>query len=578
MNTKILIKKASISTSIALSLKNRFLTKSAEEPNYSGSDLDPNPSILKNLRNTALHNDFFFEDGNYLNAGLYGAGAGGIIGALVNAARGKNILTGALIGAGTGGALGAGGKYLSDNYLKPELLKGWQADVKNDSKIVHPAWGEPEFKENGRDYWYPNKPQPPVKTPLSSNIPIANSTPQQQPTVSETKITNTPPKSSIVQLPIGSAELDNPILPDVTTQDELEMILDGVENNIKQPMSLKERFEENQRNLINKAKRKLYMVNKWAPFNKTQKLKAIYGPTATTDKHVATRASTNARLTREWAANEQTQELRKQQEELRQTQNKALENARNMGNSYPIIFTNANGEWHVENHPELEHPVELPKDSYRWYQIAPPDDDYNGIGIQGLDIPDIQYNSILDNNDSARLDIPEDYYTRQEFNELDTSAKHMAQFQKDYDNANSTEERIELMQNNQELADKYNKYKANYEKETGQNYVNPYLDTTPFTDINQIQPPKFTGNKRKPIFAPVTQEPIKQYMPVWSKSMQAQLDDLAFRVAQQTTTGGDGLLDNLEEQEYEYLKKEYQKVHKKQYKNPFLDQSVPEWL
>lgn len=178
MNTKILIKKASISTSIALSLKNRFLIKSAEEPNYSGSDLDPNPSILKNLRNTALHNDFFFEDGNYLNAGIYGAGAGGIIGALVNAARGKNILTGALIGAGTGGALGAGGKYLSDNYLKPELLKGWQADVKNDSKIVHPAWGEPEFKENGRDYWYPNKPQPPVitKSPVTTPTSTITST------------------------------------------------------------------------------------------------------------------------------------------------------------------------------------------------------------------------------------------------------------------------------------------------------------------------------------------------------------------------------------------------------------------
>ena len=56
--------------------------------------------------------------GDYALAGGVGAGGGAIIGALVNAARKKNMLSGALAGAGIGGVAGLGYQGVKD------LLKG----------------------------------------------------------------------------------------------------------------------------------------------------------------------------------------------------------------------------------------------------------------------------------------------------------------------------------------------------------------------------------------------------------------------------------------------------------------------
>ncbi len=66
----------------------------------------------------------------YLTPGLIGTGIGGIVGALVQAARQKNILLGAGIGAGMGGLAGIGGKYINDKHIYPKIL-----DAYNESPI-----------------------------------------------------------------------------------------------------------------------------------------------------------------------------------------------------------------------------------------------------------------------------------------------------------------------------------------------------------------------------------------------------------------------------------------------------------
>lgn len=106
----------------------------------NGSFLDPNPGFFKGVRNSYLKNNFFANEGDYLKSGLIGLGAGGIIGALIQAARGKNLLSGALVGGGIGAGLGAGGKYLSDKYIYPKAIESAQKDTLADLMVMreHP--------------------------------------------------------------------------------------------------------------------------------------------------------------------------------------------------------------------------------------------------------------------------------------------------------------------------------------------------------------------------------------------------------------------------------------------------------
>ena len=183
MNKEVLIKRASISTNITLNIRKRYRIKTAEEsgePEYWGSDLDKNPSLFKGWRNNYLKNDFFFNDGSYDTAGLWGAGIGGVVGSLVNLARGKNLLTGALVGAGVGAGIGAGGKYLNDTWIRPKILEGWQRDVEHDANIAHPEWGGVEFEDNGRDYHPKNN----TLNNVPPQLPGEVSTPPQPPSPS----------------------------------------------------------------------------------------------------------------------------------------------------------------------------------------------------------------------------------------------------------------------------------------------------------------------------------------------------------------------------------------------------------
>lgn len=58
----------------------------------------------------------------YAMIGLGTAGAGAALGALIAAARKKNILAGSLIGGASGAGLGLAGKYVNDKYIYPKSL------------------------------------------------------------------------------------------------------------------------------------------------------------------------------------------------------------------------------------------------------------------------------------------------------------------------------------------------------------------------------------------------------------------------------------------------------------------------
>ena len=103
---------------------------------FHGGRFDPNPSLFKSLRNYYVSSPFWRSDGGYLRSGLVGAGITGIIGALIQAARGKNLLSGALVGAGIGAGLGAGGKYISDKYIYPKALEGLRKDELADASLL----------------------------------------------------------------------------------------------------------------------------------------------------------------------------------------------------------------------------------------------------------------------------------------------------------------------------------------------------------------------------------------------------------------------------------------------------------
>ena len=76
----------------------------------------------------------------YLPYALGSAGAGALIGALINLVRKKSVLSGALVGGGIGAGLGAGHKYLMDNnesyaknnFIEPAFQRGIKAY--NDAK------------------------------------------------------------------------------------------------------------------------------------------------------------------------------------------------------------------------------------------------------------------------------------------------------------------------------------------------------------------------------------------------------------------------------------------------------------
>lgn len=81
--------------------------------------------------------------GDYAMAGGIGAGGGALIGALINYARKKNMLSGALAGAGVGGVAGLGYQGIKDLLKKsPEVLttKGnkdfWNKINDDDSRTV----------------------------------------------------------------------------------------------------------------------------------------------------------------------------------------------------------------------------------------------------------------------------------------------------------------------------------------------------------------------------------------------------------------------------------------------------------
>lgn len=72
-----------------------------------------------------LSNSIAKPEFGYMTPGLATAGIGAAIGALIQAAREKNILAGAGIGAGIGGIAGLGGKYINDTYIYPEIEKAY---------------------------------------------------------------------------------------------------------------------------------------------------------------------------------------------------------------------------------------------------------------------------------------------------------------------------------------------------------------------------------------------------------------------------------------------------------------------
>lgn len=76
-------------------------------------------------RHSYLSNSVAKPEFGYMTPGLATAGIGAAIGALIQAAREKNILAGAGIGVGIGGIAGLGGKYINDTYIYPEIEKAY---------------------------------------------------------------------------------------------------------------------------------------------------------------------------------------------------------------------------------------------------------------------------------------------------------------------------------------------------------------------------------------------------------------------------------------------------------------------
>ena len=85
--------------------------------------LDTDPEFRKSLAYKYLNNSLARDAGipQYAVSGLAGAGVMGAIGALIQAARKKNVLKGALIGGGIGAGIGIGGKYINDKYIYPSI-------------------------------------------------------------------------------------------------------------------------------------------------------------------------------------------------------------------------------------------------------------------------------------------------------------------------------------------------------------------------------------------------------------------------------------------------------------------------
>ena len=96
-------------------------------PTNNSETKPPTEKELKDQewRYNYLNSDWAKPDFGYVTPGLTGAGVGALVGALVQAARDKNVLAGAGIGAGIGGLTGAGAKYYNDEYLYPEILEAY---------------------------------------------------------------------------------------------------------------------------------------------------------------------------------------------------------------------------------------------------------------------------------------------------------------------------------------------------------------------------------------------------------------------------------------------------------------------